>query len=181
MRNLWQGAAVIAFVSGALAGCASPHYPVREGEAAGPPPLTMPKPKYPTTDTAPAAAPPPAAPAQAAAAAALPAAAPPPPAAADATPKIVTHDEPAPPAVAAAPAREASATVPAPHRAPPRFAVAGEVVAASGVFENYEVQRGDHIDELARGFKTTRQVLIEANGQLRPPYRLHPGEILKVP
>ena len=287
MRNLWQGAAAIALVSGALTACASPHYPVREGEAAGPPPLTMPKPRYPTTDTAPAAAPaqdaaadaapapppsaapvspvdsqplpppsvsPPAAAASAAPAsatspaeppppeprtadnspsasklattpvsteptpvpAAMPAAAPPasappvssppassppaaappaaaapdaapppaatpPPAEPDATPKVVTHDEPAPPPAAATPAREAAATVPAPHRAPPKFAVAGEVVAASGIFQNYEVQRGDHIDELARAFKTTRSVIVEANGHLRPPYRLHPGEILKVP
>jgi murein DD-endopeptidase MepM/ murein hydrolase activator NlpD len=277
MRNLWCGAAAIALVSGALTACASPHYPVREGEAAGPPPLTMPKPKYPTEGAAPAVAPaarpaaesapppppsaapvapvdsqplpplaspssapsaaaassataasvntssepPPAsaqltlasapvasgplaatpvsteptptptampaspagAPAPAAAAAPPPAAAatPPPAVQPDATPRIVSHDQPAAPPTAAAPAREAAATVPAPQRAPPRFAVAGEVVEASGIFENYEVQRGDHIDELARAFKTTRSVIVEANGRLRPPYRLLPGEILKVP
>jgi murein DD-endopeptidase MepM/ murein hydrolase activator NlpD len=56
------------------------------------------------------------------------------------------------------------------------------VVRAPGdVFENYEVQRGDHIDALARAFTTTRTVLLDANRNVRPPYLLHPGQILKVP
>jgi murein DD-endopeptidase MepM/ murein hydrolase activator NlpD len=56
----------------------------------------------------------------------------------------------------------------------------GDVVQASGVFENYEVQRGDHIDSIARGFSTTADVLIDTN-HIQPPYRIRPGEIMKVP
>jgi murein DD-endopeptidase MepM/ murein hydrolase activator NlpD len=55
------------------------------------------------------------------------------------------------------------------------------VVHASGIFENYEVQKGDHIDALARGFSTSRSTLLAANDGLRPPYVLRPGQILKVP
>jgi murein DD-endopeptidase MepM/ murein hydrolase activator NlpD len=108
------------------------------------------------------------------------------------TPQMVVHDKsavaPAPaPAVTPPPTRMAKATREA---APPmrrsavpttRLAIDGEVVHASGaVFENYEVQRGDHIDALARAFSTTRKVILGANA-VRPPYVLHPGEILKVP
>ena len=59
--------------------------------------------------------------------------------------------------------------------------IAGDVVDASGdVFQNYEVQRGDHLDELARAFATTRDVLLDAN-HIRSPYTIHPGQIMKVP
>jgi murein DD-endopeptidase MepM/ murein hydrolase activator NlpD len=48
------------------------------------------------------------------------------------------------------------------------------------VFQNYEVQRGDHIDELARAFSTTRKVLLDAN-DIRAPFVIHPGQIMRVP
>lgn len=233
MTNLWRGLAAAAIVSGALAGCASPHYPIRADQAPGPAPLSAPQPKYPITPQAappqaaaatapdspaapPAAAPvapvqseplpPPTAPAAAQAAAPTAAAAPdtgPPANAAQAepaappastpspsaatsappsepatTPRMVAHDQGAPSAIPAPATRVAYAPPPRPTE---RDAIAGEVVdAGGGIFENYEVRRGDHIDALARGFGATRDVLVDAN-HLRAPYRLRPGEILKVP
>ncbi|MGA0600371.1 peptidoglycan DD-metalloendopeptidase family protein [Caulobacter sp. KR2-114] len=99
---------------------------------------------------------------------------------------------PAPPPVpatqpAAAPAR---AYTPPPQtvaarperRAPeaPKYAVNGKVVASSGVFMEYEVSKGDHVDALAREFSTTRKAIVEAN-RLRPPYAVKPGQIIKIP
>jgi murein DD-endopeptidase MepM/ murein hydrolase activator NlpD len=117
------------------------------------------------------------------------AAAPPPPAADPAlTPQMVVHDQPtaAPPAAAyrPAPVREAAAntidhSLNAPNSA--GLSTAGDVVSASGdIFENYQVQRGDHIDALARAFSTSRDTLIKAN-HIRAPFTIHPGEIMKVP
>jgi murein DD-endopeptidase MepM/ murein hydrolase activator NlpD len=113
----------------------------------------------------------------------------PPPAAEPAlTPQMVVHDQqtPAAPATAyrSAPVREAAATtidhsLNAPNSA--GLSIAGDVVSASGdVFQNYEVQRGDHIDALARAFSTSRDELIKAN-HIRSPFTIHPGEIMKVP
>jgi murein DD-endopeptidase MepM/ murein hydrolase activator NlpD len=56
------------------------------------------------------------------------------------------------------------------------------VVAASGdVVENYEVQKGDHIDSIARGFGLSREAILSANRELKSPYPLRLGQILKVP
>jgi murein DD-endopeptidase MepM/ murein hydrolase activator NlpD len=104
------------------------------------------------------------------------------------TPQQVVHDQsaaPPPPSRVerrgSAPVREAY-VAPQVTREPSSAAAGGQVVSASGsVFENYEVQRGDHIDALARAFSTTRNVILEANASVRAPYLLHPGEILKVP
>ncbi|HXQ17886.1 MAG TPA: LysM peptidoglycan-binding domain-containing M23 family metallopeptidase [Caulobacteraceae bacterium] len=99
-------------------------------------------------------------------------------------PQMVVHDQPAPPSSGrpSPSVREAAAT--APDRllnAPAGGGVPGAVVDASGgIFENYEVQRGDHIDALARGFSTTPDVLIDAN-HIRAPYRIRPGQIMRVP
>ena len=114
---------------------------------------------------------------------------PPPPAAEPAmTPQMVVHDQqtPAPPAAAyrTPPVREAAATtidhsLNAPNSA--GLSIAGDVVSASGdIFQNYLVQRGDHIDALARAFSTSREELIKAN-HIRSPFTIHPGEIMKVP
>ncbi len=56
----------------------------------------------------------------------------------------------------------------------------GEVVAARGMYRDYEVQKGDHLDAIARDLQTTRHELIEAN-HLRSPYRLRPGDHIKTP
>ena len=64
--------------------------------------------------------------------------------------------------------------------APARYIADGKVVAATGMFRDYEVQKHDHVDAIARDLQTTRQVLVEAN-HLKAPYALQPGQHLKVP
>ena len=293
MRNLWREASIAALVCGSLTACASPAYPINEGQTPGPAPLTMAKPAYPTSESGapapalrpqplaadsddaapggaplaapvapvesqplPAAGPSAAAPSvpsvspstpgpsasnldeefsggarlqyaslssQAAPAATTTAATPtsapvstalppatassttppattapaapattapaPPPAAEPAlTPQMVVHDQPSPPPASThqpAPSRQTvvERQTPIEHAVndDPHLAINGDVVESSGdVFQNYEVQRGDHIDALARAFSTTRQVLLDAN-HVRPPYLLRPGQIIKVP
>jgi murein DD-endopeptidase MepM/ murein hydrolase activator NlpD len=112
----------------------------------------------------------------------------PPPAAEPAlTPQMVVHDQSGPAPAASAPAapriHQAYATTPAGETRPnpPGLAISGDVVAGPGnVYENYEVQRGDHIDALARSFSTTRDTLIDIN-RIRSPFVIHPGQIIKVP
>jgi len=48
------------------------------------------------------------------------------------------------------------------------------------MYRDYEVQKGDHLDAIARDLNTSRRELIDAN-HLRKPYGLRPGEHLKVP
>jgi murein DD-endopeptidase MepM/ murein hydrolase activator NlpD len=78
---------------------------------------------------------------------------------------------------------------PPPEEAPPqvryrttpeRVVAGGPVVAAHGMYRDYEVQPKDHVDAIARDLQTTRKVLVEAN-HLKAPYALKPGEHLKVP
>ena len=101
------------------------------------------------------------------------------------TPQMVVHDQsgPTPPAAtpAAARVRQAYAAPTETRPNPPGMAIAGDVVDASGdVYQNYEVQRGDHIDALARSFSTTRDTLLSVN-HIRAPFVIHPGQIIKVP
>ncbi len=63
---------------------------------------------------------------------------------------------------------------------PGRVIAGGQVVPANHMFRDYEVQKGDHLDAIARDLETTRKVLIEAN-HLRSPSDLRPGQHLKVP
>jgi murein DD-endopeptidase MepM/ murein hydrolase activator NlpD len=130
-------------------------------------------------------------PASAAPAESPPPSPPPPPPAADPTftPQMVIHDQTSPPPPAPAPARVARQTAASSlqtvdHRlnaASGDTANAGDVIDSPGdIFENYEVQRGDHIDALARAFSTTRDILLSAN-HIRAPYVIHPGMIMKVP
>jgi murein DD-endopeptidase MepM/ murein hydrolase activator NlpD len=105
------------------------------------------------------------------------------------SPQMVVHDQTgAAPAAKPQPVYHAAAAAsdtppPAPRRVvDPHQAIAGDVVDAGGdIFEAYEVQKGDHIDALARALSTTRRVILDANPKLRSPYLLHPGQILKVP
>ncbi len=62
----------------------------------------------------------------------------------------------------------------------PRYAVTGKVVASSGVFMEYEVSKGDHVDALAREFSTSRKAIVEAN-HLRRPFSVRPGQMIKIP
>jgi murein DD-endopeptidase MepM/ murein hydrolase activator NlpD len=66
------------------------------------------------------------------------------------------------------------------RQAPARYTADGKVVAATGMFRDYEVQKHDHLDAIARDLQTTRQVLVDAN-HLKAPYDLQPGQHLKVP
>ncbi|HEY5290539.1 MAG TPA: LysM peptidoglycan-binding domain-containing M23 family metallopeptidase [Caulobacteraceae bacterium] len=193
----------------ALAGCATPQYPVTQGYTP-PPPI---KPKYPIaqppaapapatqtpasqpqSDSAPQAARDSAAQTDIAPAGTTPTAA---PAAVESTPlgPVATSPEskptptPAPPPAMAAPAPSAAVSSPAPEAyAPPqrvrrsevRYVTDGKVVSAHGMYRDYEVQQGDHLDAIARDLNTSRDELIDAN-RLRRPYRLHPGEHIKVP
>jgi murein DD-endopeptidase MepM/ murein hydrolase activator NlpD len=100
------------------------------------------------------------------------------------TPQMVVHDQPAASTAATppAPAPGMAYAEPPPVRASATRSIAGGgVVRASGrIFERYEVQRGDHVDALARAFDTSREVILSAN-HMRAPYVIHPGDILKVP
>lgn len=198
----------------ALAGCATPQYPVKQGYTA-PPPIT---PKYPARqtstpdprldnpqpDSAPSASPssaaedeaqPPAAaerPALTRASIAVESAplepvATAPQAAAQTAPPPATGPATAAPGPApVSPPTASPSPPPEAYQAPPvrrsevRYLADGNVVTARGMYRDYEVQRGDHLDAIARDLKTTRGELIEAN-HLRKPYGLRPGEHLKVP
>lgn len=48
------------------------------------------------------------------------------------------------------------------------------------MYRDYEVQKGDHIDAIARDLNTTREELVRAN-RLKKPYQIVPGQHLKVP
>jgi len=112
----------------------------------------------------------------------------------DYAPPSPTPEAPAPAPVAAPPPPVYRAPEPAyrapetPYRAPEvryrsgpaRYIADGKVVAAKGMFRDYEVQKHDHLDAIARDLQTTRTVLVEAN-RLKAPYDLQPGQHLKVP
>jgi murein DD-endopeptidase MepM/ murein hydrolase activator NlpD len=67
------------------------------------------------------------------------------------------------------------------YRAPTvRYVTDGKVVAARGMYRDYVVQKGDHLDAIARDLKTTRRELVEAN-RLGESYAIRPGRHLKVP
>jgi murein DD-endopeptidase MepM/ murein hydrolase activator NlpD len=213
----------------ALAGCATPQYPVKQGYTA-PPPIT-PTPKYPARQTPapdplrdpapsasrnsaaeddaqpaamaerpaltrasvavesaplePVATAPQSQPQPAAQTGSLPAStgsATPTPSAAPASPPAASPSPPAPASAAPSPAPPPPEAYQAPpvRRSEVRYLADGKVVAARGMYRDYEVQRGDHLDAIARDLRTTRSELIEAN-RLRKPYGLRPGEHLKVP
>jgi murein DD-endopeptidase MepM/ murein hydrolase activator NlpD len=99
------------------------------------------------------------------------------------TPRQVIHDQPgaaAPPPSSPYVARQ-SATLPPPAGGSGDLFITGPVVSATGdVYENYEVQPGEHVDQLARNFSTTRDALLDAN-HIRAPFVIRPGQIIKVP
>ncbi|HEV2363439.1 MAG TPA: LysM peptidoglycan-binding domain-containing M23 family metallopeptidase [Caulobacteraceae bacterium] len=177
---------------------ARPQYPIALAQSASP---VAPPPAAP-------AAPPAAAPAQALPAPAPAVESSPLPPAATAAPAKTTAAPPAPMATAA-PARPPAAKPSAPpafHYAPYatyapapaapyapaapstyrervvryRAATGGPVIRPRGMYRDYVVQRHDHVDAIARDLGTTRQVIVQAN-RLEPPYRLQPGEHLRIP
>ncbi len=54
------------------------------------------------------------------------------------------------------------------------------MVAATGMFRQYQVQKHDHVDAIARDLGVSRKVIVEAN-HLKAPYALRPGQELRVP
>jgi murein DD-endopeptidase MepM/ murein hydrolase activator NlpD len=154
------------------AGGAHLEYASTAGETApGPQPATMPAA---SSGAAPVAGPQPAAPQPAA-----------PSQDASLTPRQVIHDQPttASPQPPSAPyvARQSATLPPTAGGGSGDLFINGPVVNASGnVFENYEVQGGDHVDALARNFSTTRDQLLDVN-HIRAPYVIRPGQIIKVP
>ena len=114
-------------------------------------------------------------------AATAPAATQPPTAAAPPAPAYAPPAQTAAPAATYAPPPARTASRAERRRAEePRYAVTGKVVASSGVFMEYEVSKGDHVDALAREFSTTRNAIVAAN-HLRKPFSVRPGQIIKIP
>jgi murein DD-endopeptidase MepM/ murein hydrolase activator NlpD len=67
-----------------------------------------------------------------------------------------------------------------PAAEPTRFTATGKVVDAHRMFRDYVVQKGDHLDAVARDLETTRAVLLDAN-HIKNANDLRPGQHLKVP
>lgn len=61
-----------------------------------------------------------------------------------------------------------------------RTTVTGKVVDAAGPAKDYTVKSGDNLDAIARTLGTTRKQLSDDN-DLKPPYSLRPGQVLKGP
>ena len=86
----------------------------------------------------------------------------------------------APPAASATMPLAVRADQPEPKPVPPHYVATGKVVDAYKMYRDYQVQKGDHLDAIARDLQTTRTVLVEAN-HLKKPDALLPGQHLKVP
>ena len=88
--------------------------------------------------------------------------------------------------VAAAPLPSLTPARPAPPPRPQamqtvtRTTVAGKVVDAEGPAKDYTVKGGDNLDAIARTLGTTRKQLADDN-DLKAPYALRPGQVLKGP
>ena len=61
-----------------------------------------------------------------------------------------------------------------------RTTVAGRVVDTAGPAKDYTVKKGDNLDAIARTLGTDRKQLAEDN-DLKAPYALRPGQVLKGP
>ncbi|HYE47191.1 MAG TPA: LysM peptidoglycan-binding domain-containing protein, partial [Caulobacter sp.] len=197
MPQVFLRALLVAASAATLAACATaptPRYPVVEGAPRGEglQPLEMPRPAYPTRqegDVAPAAddyadPQPEAAPSEGVEVASLAPVAPvgrvevaqlqPPPQ--DSAPPAAqsqpeSEPEPEPEYVAPPPPRTETRTV---------TSVSGKVVDVGGKPKTYTVKSGQGLDAVARELGTTRKQLAEDNN-LKEPYRLKPGQVLKGP
>jgi murein DD-endopeptidase MepM/ murein hydrolase activator NlpD len=195
MTHFLPRALLLAASAAALTACVStptPRYPIVEGQEAGtgPTAIAVPRPAYPIRE---GEAPPPPPP-------------PPPPEGdaeeAPAEPGDVAFAAPrseggiirvsnlAPPAGAEPiqvaqldpPAEEEAAEPPPAPRTETRtvVSVAGKVVAVDGKPKTYTVKSGQGLDAVARELGTTRKQLADDNN-LKEPYRLKPGQVLKGP
>ncbi len=195
MTHSLTRALLIAASAAALAACVTtptPRYPVVEGveSGSGPTAIAVPRPAYPIRE---GEAPPPPSPPQGDADDAPPADEPGDVAWAAPSPseggviKVSTLAAP----VEAAPIRMAQLDPPADEEEPPRRAaprtetrtmvsVAGKVVAVDGKPRTHTVKAGQGLDAVARELGTTRKQLADDNN-LKEPYRLKPGQVLKGP
>ena len=173
MRQLWTRAAVIALTAGTLAACESTggaQYPVRDSDGRATPnfpivqaPIANQQPEGPTP-----------APVQDEPMSGVSAPA----------PSVGVSSQP----LAPVPSYETPPPPPPPVEYRPTPAarpvvvttVGGPVVEAAGPRATHTVKSGDAIDAIARGMGTTRADLVEIN-DLKPPYRIHPGQVLKGP
>lgn len=109
------------------------------------------------------------------------------------TPPVVRPAEPLPEArptppveTAPLPSIQPARPLPPPTPAPPRMetvtrtTVAGKVVDTAGPAKDYTVKKGDNLDAIARTLGTDRKRLAEDN-DLKAPYALRPGQVLKGP
>ncbi len=181
MRQILILATGLATICAGLSACATPAYPISADEArapaAGPKSVTTAQvappvvtgPAYPSPSVAPdhIASPP--------------------------TDRPLVESTPLPavdsrPAAAPQPSQPAAAAPPpapvaglAPRvRAEGRLVATGKVVAATRMFRDYQVQKGDHLFSIARDFQTTADQLVEANN-LKSANVLRPGQHLKIP
>jgi murein DD-endopeptidase MepM/ murein hydrolase activator NlpD len=185
MRRQIAPASLFALAALALAACTTTSAYAPSASYKSPPPVAAPQPKYPIQSTPSASAAPTPTPAPAPTVATPPSAAvesaqlPPPTPNAESAPPPQTQASPAPEPQAqyVPPSFERRAVV---RTEPGRLIAGGRVVAATGMFRDYAVEKKDHVDAIARDLGTTRQVIVEAN-HLKAPYRLVPGEHLKVP
>ncbi|CAN5583048.1 cell division endopeptidase DipM [soil metagenome] len=171
MRQLWTRAAVIALTAGTLAACESTggaQYPTR-GAAPTPnfpivqAPVANQQPEGPTP-TAPQDEP----------VSGVSAPAPSVGVSSQALAPVPSYTPPPAPAVEYRPA-------PAPVARPVVVtSVAGPVVTIPGPPRTYKVKSGDNIDAIARDLGTTRADLAKDN-DLKSPYRIKPGQVLKGP
>ena len=174
MRQMLILATGLATVCGGLSACATPAYPI-----------SMPEPARPAeTRTAQLAPPAVAGPVSSAPAAvteqSLPAASTPlvdsrplPPA--DIKPSTIAEPSPPPPVVT-----RSVVTPPPRPQTEGRMIATGKVVAATRMFRDYQVQKGDHLFAIARDFQTTAGQLTDANN-LKSPNQIRPGQHLKIP
>jgi murein DD-endopeptidase MepM/ murein hydrolase activator NlpD len=167
MRQLWTRAAVIALTAGTLAACESTggaQYPTR-GQTATPnfpivqAPVANQQPEGPTTPPEPQ--PSISAPSGNVGVSSQPLA-----------PVTTAEPSPPPPQAEYRPAPAARPVV--------VTSVGGPVVTIPGPPKTYKVKAGDNIDAIARTLGTTRADLAKDN-DLKSPYRIHPGLVLKGP
>jgi murein DD-endopeptidase MepM/ murein hydrolase activator NlpD len=159
---------VLGVLAGGLAACATtPDYPI-----GSPPPTSAADGRV--AVPAPAPAPVEAAPATAA----------PPPSVGEVSSQPLAPVESPPPVapVISTPAPRRSYTpTPEPSKPEPvHYLATGKVVPAKSMYRDYKVQRGDHLDAIARDLQTTRATLIESN-HLKSPDSLRPGQHLRLP
>ncbi len=87
----------------------------------------------------------------------------------------ITPARPTPPPVRPAPQPPAMVT-----QTITKTTVAGKVVDTAGPAKDYTVKPGDNLDAIARTLGTTRKQISDDN-DLKPPYALRPGQVLKGP